>query len=320
MQDQIPAFSGPISAAMDRESPLIRRAPAYDKEKAKTYIPRMAEIRRAIDAAPGDKRLQAYGAIAPGDKAMASLQAALDGILAGGHHASLIMMDLETASGVCYNANTPFCAQSTIKAIYAGALLESHPGALNENGQYLHDAIVYSSNEAYERLRTIYGNSCIRKWCQEAGVDASMADPLYPRHKTARDMLKLWTRLYCFLNGESIAAPFGAYYADSIASAAAEQLGGRYPLQTKAGWENGLPEDADYDPNAEIPLAYRDNDPLNDECAINDTGVIYTAQGPYLFVIYTDRPFGIFPNYRPANPLLSLTEALLNVQQSLHRA
>ena len=93
-------------------------------------------------------------------------------------------------------------------------------------------------------------------------------------------------------------------------------LGNRFPVQTKAGWEHGLNEDLNYDPWEEIPVEYVDGDPLNDECAINDTGIVYTDRGPYLFVIYTDYPFGVFRDYVTPNPLGGLVEALYEVQRS----
>ena len=230
---------------------------------------------------------------------------------------SLILADLAARSGAAFRSGIPMCSQSTVKAIYAGALLESRPEALSENGAYLRDAIVLSSNEAYENLREIYGREPLLRWCKETGVDPSFADLPYPRDKCARDMLLLWTRLYAFLNGDADPMNFAAYYADSLASATKERLGARYPVQTKAGWECGLDEDADYDPEAVIPERFRDGNPLNDECAINDTGVVYTETGPYLFVIYTDHPFGLFRNYTTPNPLYPLVDALLAVHADL---
>ena len=309
--------SGPITTPRSGESPRVRRAPAYDIEQARAFIPVMPEIRRVIDGIPAGEALVAFGAARPSAAAMAGLEAEKNALLADGHHAAFVMIDLATRAGVAYNIGARFCTQSTIKAIYVGALLESRPEALDENGRFMREAILYSSNEAYEGLRAQYGADCLRAWCREAGVDERMADPPYPRDRTARDMLKLWTRLYCFLNGEQDPRNFAAYYADSIASATGERLGGRYPVQTKAGWENGLPENADYDPAAEIPLAYRDGDPLNDECAINDTGIVYTERGPYIFIIYSDWPFGIFRNYTTPNPLLGLAGAMCEAQAEM---
>ena len=252
------AYSGPISVPMEQESAAIRSAPAYDIEEAKKYIPQMPEIRKLADEIRDDGGLTAFGPVRPTDEVLQQLTAEILRISAEGHKVSLIMTDLRTRSGVAYHSSVPMCTQSTIKAIYVGALLESRPEALTENGQYMHDAIVYSSNEAYENLRRIYGTGPIRKWCSEAGVDPGMAEPDYPRDKSARDMFKLWTRLYCFLNGESDRTNFGAYYADSIASASAKQL--PVPVQTKAGWENGLGDHRPFE-LWEIPERFRDGDP-----------------------------------------------------------
>ncbi|MBQ9001313.1 MAG: hypothetical protein IJ087_05615 [Eggerthellaceae bacterium] len=40
-------------------------------------------------------------------------------------------------------------------------------------------------------------------------------------------------------------------------------------------------------------------------------------KGPYLFVIYTDHPFGVYRDYTDVNPLYGLVEALNKVQQDL---
>lgn len=306
-------YSGPISVPMEQESAAIRMAPAYDKNEAKKYIPLMPEIRKLADEIRDEGGLTAFGPVKPSGETLRELETEIQKLSENRHKVSLIMTDLRTRSGVAYHSSDPMCTQSTIKAIYVGALLESRQEALAENGQYMHDAIVYSSNEAYEALRRIYGIEPIRKWCLEAGVDPGMAEPNYPRDKSARDMFKLWTRLYCFLNGDADKTNFGAYFADSIASASAKQL--PVPVQTKAGWENGL---GDYRPFElrEIPERFLDGDPLNDECAINDTGIVYGRSGPYIFVIYTNHPFAILDE-EMENPLNGIVKSLYRVSESI---
>ncbi len=310
-------FSGPISVPRQEESPRIQNAPAYDTEKAKSYLAVLPEIRTMVDALRAGEELVYFGEASVSAEAMKNLWTAIQDLTREDHQVSLIMVDLDTRSGVCYGTEKPLCSQSTIKAIYVGSLLEQHPVALEENGQYMRDAIVSSSNEAYQALRGIYGNAPLISWCHDAGVDESMAEPYYPRDKTVKDMLKLWTRLYAFLNGDRDPTGFAAYYADSIASATGECLGDVYPVQTKAGWESGLSENEAYDPLAVPPSNYTDKDPLNDEGAINDTGIVYTEKGPYLFAIYSDWPFGVFPDYITPNPLPVLVKALHEVQKSL---
>lgn len=312
------SFSGPAGERCFEKSQAIRNAPEYDAERAKNLIPVMPEIRELVSGLEDTVSLTMFGEFRPDRTALDRLEREIGKLTSGGHKVSLIMADAGTLSGVAFCPFRPMCSQSTVKGIYAGAMLEMFPAALKDNGRYIHDAVVYSDNLSYENLRKIYGPDPMIRWCAEADVDPSFAKSDYPRDKTAADMLKMWTRLYCFLNGAAQNTDFAAWFADSAASAARQQLGGRCPVQTKAGWENGLDESRNYDPSAVIPAEYTDGDPLNDECAINDSGIIYTDKGPYLFVIYTDHPFGIFKDYITPNPLLELTEALYAVQQSLH--
>ncbi len=307
-----PPCSGPVSIPLSDESAAIQAAPAYDVEAAKRYIAAMPRVRALIDGIPKDDALTCFGSCVPSPEAMEKLDTEIQKILDDHHKVSLVMADLTTQSGVAFRSTVPMCTQSTVKAIYVGALLTAHPQAFQENGQYIRDTVVLSSNEAYESLREMYGKAPIQAWCREAGVDETFADPPYPRDKTARDMLKLWTRLYCFLNDGSDAANAGRYFADSAMSAAKDCFRGRFPVQTKAGWENGIGDDVEDYEHAVIPARFTDGDPLNDECATNDTGVVYGEKGPYLFVIYSDYPCP----YSTPNHLYGLTEALHGVYAS----
>ncbi len=312
------ANSGAITYAMEDESAAIKNVPAYDVADAKTYIDSMPEIRELVDSYElKPDGITTFGEKAPSDDALENLYKEVQKLSEKDHKVSLIMVDLETKSGVAYNTLQPMCTQSTIKAIYVGSLLDSDPNALNENGAYMREAIEFSANDPYHNLREIYGTEPLVKWCKEVGVDEGFTEQLYPRTYTVKEMFKMWTKLYCFLNSDDVPGNFGAYYADSSCSAAKKQLGGRFPVQTKAGWEHGLDEGLNYDPDAKIPDEYIDGDSTNDECAINDTGIVYSDHGPYIFVIYTDHPFGVFKDYATENPLYDLTERLYEVQCSL---
>ena len=317
---RIPPFSGPVTIPRDDESEAIRTAPAYDMNDAAMYLERMSTLRRIIGEIPADQELTVFGNILSGypEKELEQVRREIEKLTAGGHACSVIMADPDTLCGVSFRSREPMCAQSTIKAVYIGALLEDQPEAAMDNGRYMREAIVFSDNEAYERLRRIYGPAPLLKWCLQTGVDPGFARADYPRDGNARDMLRLWTRLYEFFNGGKDVLNFGAYYADTSASAARKQLSGRCPVQTKAGWEHGLDENRNFDPCAVIPERFTDGDPSNDECAINDTGIVYTDCGPYLFVIYTDHPFGVFRDYVTPNPLYGLAEALFRLKKSFH--
>lgn len=310
------SWSGPVAIPLKDEARAIQAAPAYDTEQAKRYITAMPALRSLIDSIPEDRSLICFGKCIPQNAALRHLETEIRHILDDGHKISLVMADLKTLSGVSFCSDMWMCSQSTIKAIYTGSVLDSFPRAFHDNGQYIRDAIVLSDNLAYERLRGIYGKDPLRKWCREAGVDESFADPPYPRDKTARDMFKMWTRLYCFLNDGSDISNAGRYFAASAMSAAREYLGESFPLQTKAGWENGIGDEADESGHPVIEARFTDGDPLNDECATNDTGVVYAENGPYLFVIYSDYPC---PSPQ-ANRLAGVTKALHAVQAGLQDA
>ena len=283
-----PYFSGPIVTPLESESYAIINAPEYDVDQAKSYIGGMEDIRNIIDGVEDSGGVTAFGERSPSKEALENLEKEIDVLCSEGHKVTLMMIDLKSKSGVAYRPFDPMCAQSTAKAIFAGSLLENDPGALEDNGQYLHDAIVFSSNYSYSMLYEIYGTDYVRQWCAETGASEYYADIDYPLDMTAADMTKLWTRLYCFLNGDGEASDFARYFADTSASATRKQLSGRYPVQTKAGWECGLAENENYDPNAEPLEFFTDGSPFNGECAINDTGVVYTEESPYIFAIFSD--------------------------------
>ena len=284
-----------------------------DAAEAGRYIAGMSGIREMIDRIPEDReQLICFGEISPSSAERQQLETEIRKILADNHQVSLVMVNLPAKSGVAFRPTVPMCAQSTVKAIYVGAVLDFYPMALTEHRREIRDAIVLSSNEAYLSLRNVYGTEPIRAWCRETGVDEGFAGQPFPRAYAARDMLKLWTRLYCFLNDGSDTANAGRYFADSAMSAAKECFRGRFPVQTKAGWENGIGDDVEDYEHAVIPARFTDGNPLNDECATNDTGVVYAEKGPYLFVIYSDYPCP----YSTPNHLYGLTEALHAVHLS----
>lgn len=308
--------SEPVSQERSEDSLRIQNAPEFDTQEAASYIENLPVIRELAKTIQDDEGLVVFGSAAPSDEALNELQAQIDRLSQDQHTVSLIMVDLNTLSGVACHSSAAMCSQSTIKGVYLGSLLEERPELLTEHWQEFHDAIVYSDNEAYESLRETYGNECLLRWCQEAGVSENFAELLYPRENSARDMFLMWTVLYRYLNGGTCDPDFASWFADSLASAAALQLGNRYPVQTKAGWETGYYEDI-LDPDDFVPDRYVDGNPLNDEIAANDTGVVYTEEGPYLFVIYTDHFYDFYDNVVLAHPLCGLEEALCNVKLSM---
>ena len=161
-KQKIPPCSGPVVIPFSDESAAIQSAPAYDVKVAKRYISLMPKVRSWIDGIPADDQLTCFGAFSPSPEAVQRLDTEIQRIINDHHKVSLVMVDLNTRSGVSFHSTVPMCTQSTVKAIYVGALLSIHPEAFRENGQYIRDTVVLSSNEAYESLRDIYGKEPIQ--------------------------------------------------------------------------------------------------------------------------------------------------------------
>ena len=303
---------------VDDESAFMKAAPAYDTEKAKSYISAMPEVRELLDGAKADDGMISFGKAAASEAAVSKVKDEIAKLTADGHKVSLIMVDLETQSGVAYKPDIPMCTQSTIKAVYLGSVLDSHPEAYEQHRLDFRKAIVNSNNDSYMGLYDIYGKEPLEKWCEEVGVDKAFAEKSFPRNYSAKDMIKLWTKLYCFLNSDEMQhSEFASYYADSACSATKMMLGAKYPVQTKAGWESGKDTWKNYDPRDTVPEKYCDGDPSNDESATNDTGVVYTDKGPYIFVIYSDIPFSVYYDYIDPNALNDLVVTLNELQAEL---
>lgn len=275
----------------------------------------MKETRRNLREVSDKGRLVFFGTSMPYEDLGNQLRNEIKKITGTGHDVSLILYDLVTRSGVSFCSDRIMCYQSTIKAIYVGALLDGQPELFAKHRETIHKTIEYSDNDTYQELRNSYGDEPLLRWCRECSIDDSFADRLYPR-RSAKELCILWTRMYAYLESGNAPEELKEWLSHSACSSAKEVLSDRCNIQTKAGWENGLPEDTLYTEDLIYPSELTDKDPYNDECAINDSGIIYTQNGPYLFVIFSDLPYGIYRNYTPENPLNGITETLYELQQS----
>ena len=264
----------------------------------------------ALDSIGSDSTPTAFGSALSVPEA---LNEQVSVLTSAGHKVSFAMLDLNTLSGISCNSGSGMCTQSVIKAAYIGSLAESDPSLLTSEYENIHDAVAYSDNYSYMYLRDKYGTDSLRKWCAETGVSQSIADSEYPV-MSASDMLRLWLRLYSFINSDDTGAKLGKLLEASVGSAGRQLLMGQYTVQSKSGWECGQGDEISYDPDASIAETLTDGDPFNDECAANDAGIVYTENGTYIYVILTDIPFGVFEENTPANPLTGLLSEINNAR------
>ena len=278
----------------------------------------MSAALAALNSIGGDSVPTAFGTAKPSQEALDAVTEQVSALTSEGHRVSFVLLDLATMSGISCNSSAGMCTQSVIKSVYVGSLAESDPDLFLQRYQDIHDSVAYSLNDAYSSLREDYGSDCLRAWCAETGVSQSIAGSEYPVMSSA-DMLRLWTRLYSFLNSGGAGAQLGKVFQATIGSAGRTLFMGKYNVQSKAGWECGAGSDAvRYDPDAYIPEWLTDGNPFNDECAANDAGIVYTGSGAYIYVIFTDVPFGVFEQNTPSNPIIPLLSSMHNAQCTMH--
>ena len=210
-------------------------------------------------------------------EALENIQSEIDALENQNFSLGFITLDINRHFGLSYNTNWQTTSQSTIKAPYACSLLDAHPELYEEYKDVINPMIKFSDNESYEQiLRPIFGIDYMLAWCQRCNVTENIAWADYPRDITVRDMAKFWVLIYELLNSDRVTNEFKDLFNDSAFSSIYLKLSDKYNIQSKAGWEYNN------------SLEYVDKNPINDEAATNDAGIIYAEAGPYILVIYTD--------------------------------
>ena len=285
---------------------------------ADNYIDALPHIQAILRDISNDEKLTLFDHASASESAVNTLEKEISAIISTGHKISLIMIGLKDGSGISYRSQEIMCYQSTIKAIYVGSLLDERPELFEKHKEEIRKTIELSDNDTYAYLRDLYGNEPLLRWCKDCNIDEGFVRTYYTRDRSAKELCILWTRMYAFLESEKAPTELKTYLSHSACSSASEVLSDRCFVQSKAGWENGLPDHAAYSKDMTYPDHLTDKDPSNDECAINDSGVIYTENGPYLFVIFSDLPYGVYAGNAPKNPLNGITEALYEIYQSFY--
>lgn len=111
-----------------------------------------------------------------------------------------MILDIDTGAGVCYNIDQDIYAASSFKGPYSVYVCESAtsgslPSSTRDN---IHNAISWSDNNSYYRLRNAYNGTTFTSWMEEVGVDPAKAARTFPTYNT-RDLAKLWLHSYPYL-------------------------------------------------------------------------------------------------------------------------
>lgn len=222
---------------------------------------------------------------------------------------SFAATDLDGNVILSENAHWRFCSQSTIKAPYVCSLIDGRPEIFDIEIEKIKNVITVSDNADYEELRKKYGDQNLLKWCYNMGVDEKTVSAMYPRNITVLEMAKLWIKMYEFLSKKAPESLKKWLYGTKY-SAIYETLGGKYLTWTKSGWENGIGDGDDIDAEGVPDPRFTDGDPLNDETATNDTGIVFAERRPYILAIFTDIPTSPHSLYGLVNAIDELLKVI----------
>ena len=200
------------------------------------------------------------------------LQDAVAAFTARGYHLGFAMVDLKTGRGASYNASQKFYPASSIKAVYATAILEStHGGAASSSGA-ITKCLVDSDNDAFRTLLKTYGYRVYGSWLQGRAPEAAQEayGYNYP-HISAAGMLNCWREVYRFgTSGEPGASLLSGCLARTNHSAWGALLRDRFTVWSKPGW-------------------YPANEGLA-STATADNGIVFSDCGDYAVAVLSDAP------------------------------
>ena len=256
-----------------------------------------------------DPMVLAFGGYVPGDESISSLEQVMEDFESTYRYQySFLLVDINTGRGITYNYDQPFYLASSIKGPYAISL-----GRYDEDGVRTHvntiiNMLVNSDNDAYTSLNGRYGRTYIQQWCEECGVNPAPCAYKHPR-LGCRDMARIWTHGYEYLNGEIIledgsvagftnpvnpeesdeplAVTLGSWLDHPEYSLIHSAVGEMYVTQSKGGWMVG--EDSSYSSTV-------------------DAGIVYSDNGPYVVVIESNIPI----NFDILMPLMLELDSIHN--------
>lgn len=157
-----------------------------------------------------------------------------------GRRVGFVLIDLNTGSGVAYNADEYFYSASTIKGPYVVALNKYWPWELQNWSGVMWRTIDISSNGDYATLRNVFGSTPLGMFIDEThawGFDYSMQYVTY----TPRDLTKLWVGMADYLMSDEQNAWWCRDVFDSngsITSRSALSWKG-CTIYAKSGWVTG---------------------------------------------------------------------------------
>lgn len=196
------------------------------------------------------------------------IRAAVDAFSEEGYSTGFLLYDLNSGGGISYHADESYYSASAIKGPYVAWFVQAYPEAADMLYGTIQNTIQWSSNDDYETLITLYGNTEFNNWAAGLGCeDIAITGEWYPA-VNAREFAVLWNSIYDYFMSESCDADIRELYNGTLASAMYETLGEEYTVYSKAGW---IGEGLGTYYNVQ-----------------NDAGIVLKEDAPYVLVVLSD--------------------------------
>lgn len=180
------------------------------------------------------------------DPSLVSLNNALSFYDNNGYDVGYLFMDLGTGRGIAGNLDATVYGASSFKGPFSAYIVsQEFPDDINQARQsrvnQVEDTIIWSDNESYDRLRTVYGDEGMEEWLADAGVDASLLDDTFYPHYTTRQSALMWLKIYQYLTETDTSA--AQWLSDALGQTEVSFLRNGALGTTSAGHTDYLPEE-----------------------------------------------------------------------------
>lgn len=264
--------------------------PSHDRSKYNSVADQIIDLQ---DSIPASSKIEAFNDASLTEDDDAHLKEAIKEFSSRNYDVGFVLINLKNGKGISYNTDMMFYSASAIKAPYIASLLSQ--GNLKRDmksnqrlEQDIENILIYSDNDAYYHLQSLYGTKAFQNWCVAAGVEHSLKNGESFTDITVADLAKMWLQMYADYDEGSISEEISGFATRPEESSIRHVLGLTDSTWSKAGWY----------PNQEK------------SAATNDAGIVETDKSVYVIAICSDAPedFGL---------LDSMVEALADVEPHL---
>lgn len=153
---------------------------------------------------------------------------------------TFIMMDIKSGQIVTCNSKKVMYSASCLKGPYVASLNKWKTSGVRKHKSLQKNTIVYSNNETYAKLRSMYGSGPMKKMMKYSSVSSFDAKRKYA-YLPCRDLGKLWigTYWYFYKDKNSSSNYCRSLYTHGTQSFIYRGMKGKYKVHAKPGWYPG---------------------------------------------------------------------------------